>query len=38
MLQWAREHHCPWEKRTRAYAARNGHLDVLQWAKQHGAP
>jgi len=35
-LQWAREHHCPWDARTCACAAAGGHLEVLRWAREHG--
>ena len=38
MLQWAREHHCPWNLWTPAWAAQGGHLEVLQWAREHGCP
>jgi hypothetical protein len=37
-LQWAREHHCPWDMWACARAAASGHLDVLRWAREHGAP
>jgi hypothetical protein len=29
---------CPWNEETCGYAARNGHLDVLQWARQNECP
>ena len=35
MLQWARQHHCPWNDSTCHCAAAGGHL-VLQWAREHG--
>ena len=35
VLQWAREHHCPWDRNS-ALAAKGGHLEVLQWAREHG--
>ena len=38
VLQWARAHGRPWNKRTCARAAENGHLDVLQWARARGCP
>jgi len=38
VLRWAREHHCPWDKWTCAFAARGGHLDVLRWAREHHCP
>jgi len=38
VLTWAREHHCPWDARTTAYAAEHGHTVVLQWAWEHGCP
>jgi len=33
VLQWARASGCPWDANTCAWAARGGHLDVLQWAR-----
>ena len=38
MLRWAREHNCPWDEATCAFAASNGELDVLRWAMEHGCP
>jgi len=38
LLQWAREHGCPWNFWTPTLAARGGHLAVLQWAREHGCP
>ena len=38
ILQWAREHHCPWDKTTCESAAEGGHLEVLRWARQHDCP
>jgi len=38
VLQWAREHHCPWDTWTCALAAEGGHLEVLQWAREHHCP
>ena len=38
VLQWAREHGCPWNEWTCARAAQNGHLEVLQWALDNGCP
>jgi hypothetical protein len=38
VLQWAREHHCPWDSLTPALAALGGHLAVLQWALEHDCP
>ncbi len=29
---------CPWDEWTRAYAAREGRLGVLQWARSQGCP
>ena len=37
MLQWAREHHCPWNWLTPANAALGGHLEVLQWVREDDA-
>jgi len=36
LLQWAREHHCPWDWLTCAGAAQHGHLEVLKWALERG--
>ena len=38
VLQWAREHHCPWNSLTPAWAAAGGHLAVLQWARENDCP
>ena len=38
VLQWAREHHCPWDEQTRQLAEHEGHLELLQWAVEQGAP
>ena len=39
MLQWAREHGCPWEfHRVCNDAADNGRLEVLVWAREQGCP
>jgi hypothetical protein len=38
VLNWAREHHCPWDERTRLWAEHEGHRELLQWAVEHGAP
>ena len=38
VMQWAREHDCPWGVKTCCCAARGGHLEVLQWAREHGCP
>ena len=37
MLQWAREHGCPWDIYTCIYAARAGQLEVLQWVRENDA-
>ena len=37
VLQWAREHGCPWDKMTCQYAARFGQLEVLQWVRENDA-
>ena len=36
MLQWARQHDCPWDAETCGLAARRGHLATLQWARANG--
>jgi len=38
LLQWAREHGCPWNEWTCWKAAEGGHLEVLQWAREHHCP
>ena len=38
VLQWAREHHCPWNESTCQHAAAGGHLEVLRWARENGCP
>jgi hypothetical protein len=38
VLQWAREHGCPWDERTCGAAAGGGHLEVLIWAREQGCP
>jgi len=38
VLQWAREHGCPWDWATPAQAAAGGQLAVLQWAREHDCP
>ena len=38
LLQWAREHDCPWGEGTCYLASRGGHLQVLKWAREHGCP
>ena len=38
MLQWLREHNCPWDESTCTYAAMRGKLEVLQWARDHDCP
>jgi len=35
---WLRQHDCPWNEKLCAYAAANGHLEVLKWAREHGCP
>jgi len=37
-LRWAREHDCPWDEWTCAYAAKGGHLEVLKWAREQHCP
>ena len=38
VLQWARQHGCPWNEGTSQAAAMGGHLAVLQWAREHDCP
>jgi hypothetical protein len=35
-LQWARAEGCPWDKRTRIFAAEGDHQEVLDWAIKNG--
>ena len=37
MLQWAREHDCPWGE-TCNLAAKGGQLEVLKWAQARNCP
>jgi hypothetical protein len=32
------ENGCPWDEETCSYAAKNGHLEVLKWARLNGCP
>ena len=38
VLQWAREHGCPWDQFTCSRAAEGEHLEVLQWLRAHDCP
>ncbi len=38
VLQWAREHGCPWDEDTCRMAAAGGHIEMLQWARENGCP
>ena len=33
---WAKENECPWIARTCALVAESGHVEALQWAREHG--
>ena len=35
-LAWAKDNGCPWHERNLRTAAEGGHLEVLQWAREHG--
>jgi len=37
-LAWAKASGCPWVARTCMLAAKDGHLEVLQWAREHACP
>jgi len=38
-LKWVREEQeCSWDEYTCCAAAKRGHLEVLQWAWEHGCP
>jgi hypothetical protein len=34
VLQWARANGCPWNAHTCAFAAQNGHLEMLHWLRK----
>jgi hypothetical protein len=38
VLQWAREHGCPWNRDTCSEAAMGVYMGVLQWAREQGCP
>jgi hypothetical protein len=38
VLKWAHANGCQWNECTCAYAAENGHLDMLKWARENGCP
>jgi hypothetical protein len=38
VLQRAREHHCPWNDRTRESCSGRAHLDVSKWLDDYGDP
>jgi len=38
VLQWAREHHCPWNWATPARPLRAGTWRLLRWARGHDCP
>jgi hypothetical protein len=38
VLKWLRSKGCPWNEQTALDAAREGHLDVFEWALGNGAP
>lgn len=37
VLQWLREHGCPWDSDTCAWAAKGNQFEVLRWAHENGA-
>ena len=37
LMQWAREHGCPWNFYACTNAAMHGHLEVLQWVRVNDA-
>jgi hypothetical protein len=37
VLQWAREHSCPWTSYACIFAAAAGQLEVLQWMRENDA-
>jgi hypothetical protein len=38
LLDWLKNHGCPWDEWTCAWAARGGHLSTLQWLRKHDCP
>jgi len=38
VLEWVREHLCPWDASTCACAANAGRLEVLKWARENHCP
>jgi hypothetical protein len=38
VLQYLREHHCPWDSKTCSYAAESGQLGTIMWARARGCP
>jgi len=38
VLQWARDHDCLWNERTREWAVQNRDTEMLRWLDEHGAP
>ena len=38
MLKWAHDNGCDWDEYTCAYAAKNGHLEIIKWAVSNGCP
>jgi hypothetical protein len=38
LLQWAREHGCPWDALTYFFALDGEHEEVLRWARDHDCP
>jgi hypothetical protein len=37
-LRWVVENGCPWDKKTRDYAAMNNQEATLRWAIENGCP
>jgi len=38
VLEWLREHGCPWDVHTCSIAAYKGRLAALRWLREHGCP
>jgi hypothetical protein len=38
VLKWARDHGCPWNRRTIRFADSHEHWEVSQWVREHGCP
>lgn len=37
-LKWLRENNCPWNERSRSYAARYRHFEIVKWLRENKYP